>query len=225
MQNPSPDTAPPERSPVTDALRVQILATEHWSLLAGRSLIWNETFSRASMFLTTLSAAVVALALVAQATDFGDDFSTFALLVLPLVLVLGVWTSVRLGVAQNEDVWLVAGTNRLRHAYLDLAPDLEHYFVTSRYDDAAGVMQSYNPTNPSPVTRILTSTPGLLGAVNAALVGVIVALIVEFFGQPPAVHGPAGGIAALATGVLLVGVLPHRQMTRFDRNMESRFPR
>jgi hypothetical protein len=60
-----------DRSGVTDAVRTQILATEHWSLLATRSMTWNEVFSRASMSVTVLSAAVVALALVAQAAAFG----------------------------------------------------------------------------------------------------------------------------------------------------------
>jgi hypothetical protein len=46
---------------------MQILATGHWGLLATRSMIWNEIFMRAGMFLTTLSASIVALALVAQA--------------------------------------------------------------------------------------------------------------------------------------------------------------
>jgi hypothetical protein len=60
-----------DRSEVTDAVRAQILATEHWSLLSTRSMTWNEVFSRAGMFVTVLSAAVVALALVAQVTAFG----------------------------------------------------------------------------------------------------------------------------------------------------------
>ena len=106
------------------AVRVQILATEHWSLLATRSMTWGEVFSRAGIFLTVVSAAVVALALVAQATDFGDGFYVFALLVLPIVLVLGVGTLVRLGDALTEDVRLVFGMNRLRHAYLEIAPEL-----------------------------------------------------------------------------------------------------
>lgn len=58
------------------SVRLQILATEHWSLLATRSLTWTESFSRAQMFLSVLSGAVVALALVAQATSFGDGFVT-----------------------------------------------------------------------------------------------------------------------------------------------------
>jgi hypothetical protein len=37
-----------------------ILATEHWSLLAARSLLWNEAMSRATVFLSVLSARSVA---------------------------------------------------------------------------------------------------------------------------------------------------------------------
>ncbi|HEX6127401.1 MAG TPA: hypothetical protein VF071_00065, partial [Candidatus Limnocylindria bacterium] len=29
---------------VTPAMRLQILSTEHWSLLASRNLAWNESF-------------------------------------------------------------------------------------------------------------------------------------------------------------------------------------
>jgi hypothetical protein len=48
-----------------DARALQVLTTEHWSLLAGRSISWNESFSRATIFLTALSGAVV----VADAPD------------------------------------------------------------------------------------------------------------------------------------------------------------
>jgi hypothetical protein len=56
------------------AVRLQILSTEHWSLLGSRSLAWNESFSRAGMFLSTVTGAIVALALVAQASEFGQGF-------------------------------------------------------------------------------------------------------------------------------------------------------
>ena len=78
-----------DRSGVTDSVRTQFLATEHWSLLATRGLGWTEIYNRAGMFLNVLSAAVVALALVAQATDFGQGFRVFSYLVLPVVLFVG----------------------------------------------------------------------------------------------------------------------------------------
>jgi hypothetical protein len=74
------------------------------------------------MFLSALSAAVVALALVAQATSFGEGFVTFALLILPVVLFLGVATSVRLAEINHEDVRWVIGMNLLRHAYREGSP-------------------------------------------------------------------------------------------------------
>ena len=72
-----------------EALRLQVLATEHWGLLATRSMVWNEMFARAGMFLTTLTGAVVALALVAQATEFTTGFLIFALAILSVELFVG----------------------------------------------------------------------------------------------------------------------------------------
>ena len=131
-----PPAVPPPGAP--DAVRVQILATEHWSLLAARNIAYGAVFSRASIFLTAVSAAVVALALVAQATEFDEGFQVFALLVLPVALFIGMGTYIRLIDAHLEDFWLVSGMNRLRYAYLEIAPDLEPYFVTGHYDDQQG---------------------------------------------------------------------------------------
>ena len=77
---------PPQAPGSGPEIKLQILSTEHWSLLASRSLAWNESFSRAGMFLTTLSGAIVALGLVGGATGFGEAFTLFALVILPVVL-------------------------------------------------------------------------------------------------------------------------------------------
>jgi hypothetical protein len=104
---------------ISPAMRLQILSTEHWSLLASRSLAWNESFSRASMFLSTLSGAIVALALVAQATSFGQGFTLFALVILPVVLFIGMTTLIRLGGSNYHDAICVVGMNRIRAGYLE----------------------------------------------------------------------------------------------------------
>jgi hypothetical protein len=219
------DTASAEASTVPDAVRVQILATEHWSLLATRSMTWNEIFTRTSMFLTTLSAAVVALALVAQATDFGENFRLFALVVLPTVLLLGIGTFIRLGDAMSEDTWTVIGMNRLRHAYLDLAPDLEQYFITGHYDDIASVMQTHGSNVLNRPSRILSATPVIVAIIDAMLVGVIVALLTEALVDRIAVYVSVGAIGALLAGMLLVGVIPYRQISSMQREYRPRFPR
>ncbi|MFI6830950.1 hypothetical protein ACIBG5_27880 [Kribbella sp. NPDC050241] len=194
--------------PAPASVRAQILSTEHWSLLATRSLAWSESFSRASWFVTVVSAAMVALALVAQSTDFGVGFRIFALLVIPLLVVIGVATVIRLVQLNGEDVELVIGMNRLRRGYLDIAPELEEYFVTGHREDVAGIMRTYGTRRTRiPATQYLSSIALLVSVIVAVLVGALAGLIGDALGTGLAVSvviGIVAGIAALAAVVLLV---------------------
>jgi hypothetical protein len=151
-----------------DAL--QILATEHWSLLATRSLVYTEAMARTSIFIAALSGAVVALALVAQASEFGDGFVAFALVLLPVVYFLGWVTIVRLSQVNHENARWVQGMNRIRNAYLQIAPELEPYFVTSKYDDNAGVLASAVPgLSPTPRHQAFVSAPGVVAVLDSVV--------------------------------------------------------
>jgi hypothetical protein len=167
---------PPESSP---ARRAQFLATEHWSLLATRSMSWNESFSRTSMFLTSLSTATVALALVGSATTFGPEFVTFALVVLSITLFLGVATFIRLSQVNNEDLYWVAGMNRLRGQYAKLEPGIEDEFVTGTTLDAKGFALTYGAMDVTGFSSIhfFVTTPGVIGIVCSVLAGVIAGLV------------------------------------------------
>jgi hypothetical protein len=163
------------------ALRVQILSTEHWSLLATRSQTWNESFARAQMFLSVLSASVIALALVAQTSLFSAGFNAFSLVVLPVVLFLGLATYVRLvAVNQDEHRW-VRGMNRIRAAYLELAPELERFFVTSHHDDEKGIMVTAGWRSPPALYGYVT-TPAVVGVIDAVVAGVIAFVAGRAFG-------------------------------------------
>lgn len=224
MNDPRPTTsALSDRSGVTDAVRVQILATEHWSLLATRSMTWNEVFSRASMFITVLSASVVALALVAQINAFGPGFRLFALLVLPIVLLVGVATVIRLGDCNTEDFRLIGGMNRLRHAYLELAPELEPYFITPHHDDEASILQVYGANQPLRLS-IVAGTPTLVGVINVVVVGVLAALIADTLGASDVIDVVVGIIAALAAAAGFA-LLATRTINATRRAHRPRFPR
>ena len=202
-----------------------ILGTEHWSLLASRSLIWNEAMSRANVFLTVLSAAIVALALVANATGFGQRTTTLALVMLPVVLLLGIATFVRLVQINGEEAELMLAMNRLRRAYLTIAPGLEPYFSTGHRDDERGLDTSYmlhRPTRARLWGYFLVSTPTIIAAVDAALATVIVVLVMQVAEAPWAAVVPAGVAAFLA----VFGTLFSRQRRIFRtlRDMAPRFP-
>ena len=159
---------PSPRADVPQSVRVQILATEHWSLLAARDVTYRAVFSRAAIFLTVVSATVVALALVARATEFGHGFTAFALLVLPVALFVGLATYIRLIEARIDDFWLLSGMNRVRHAYLEIAPGLEPYFVTGHHDDEQGLYETYGPGTGSRFYRLIGETSTLVAVINAA---------------------------------------------------------
>lgn len=169
---------PPTRSllgsdGVTNAMRLQILTAEHSSLLATRSLAWNEAFTRVGTYLALLSGAIVALALVGQG-EFDDTFFVFGLVILPVVLFVGETTFVRVGSSNFHDAQCVIGMNRIRAGYLLLAPDLAPFFVMGVHDDPAGVgrTMAFEPGLPQRL-RLMSASPTVISVVNSVLVGAI----------------------------------------------------
>ncbi len=212
----------PAEAEIPVQLKLQILTTEHWSLLATRALAWNEAFSRAGMFLTTLSGAMVALALVAQASGFSGDFALFALVVLPIALFVGVTTILRLGAANYHDAICVMGMNRLRGAYLELAPGLEKYFVMSAHDDTLGISLTTG-VRPGTLVHLLSGTPTLVMVLNATLAAVIVALLTLRVGGGTSLALGIGGVVFVAT-VIAHGLYARRDIARGARENRPLFP-
>ncbi len=103
---PSTGRQPIESRPVASpsSVRAQLLATEHWSLLATRSMTQSEILARISMFLTLVSASIVSLALIGQVTQFDPRFLTFALVLIGAVFVVGVLTQMG---GRRTTIWWV----------------------------------------------------------------------------------------------------------------------
>jgi hypothetical protein len=203
----------------------QILATEHWSLLGSRSLIWNEAMSRTTVFLSLLSAAIVALALLADATGFGPRTTTIAMVLLPIVLFLGIATHIRLVQINTEEVKTILAMNRLRKAYLEIAPGIEPYLTTGYHDDEKGLAASYLITGSDglrPWAQFFQATATIVATVDAAIAAAIVVLALQAIDAPIAVLVAAGAAGFLA----LWSVLFSFQRHALDplRRMKPRFP-
>jgi hypothetical protein len=202
----------------------QILATEHWSLLASRSLIWNEAMSRATVFLSVLSASTIALALLADATGFGSQTTTLALVLLPVVLFLGIAAHSRLVEINREEVELMLAMNRLRNAYLKLAPALEPYLSTGHHDDERGLAASYlaGGRRLRRWGQYLVNTPTIVATVDAALAAAIVVLVARSAEAATTVAVAAGAVAFLAVWAALF--LVQRRTLDPLRRTTPRFP-
>ena len=204
------------RPPVPDSVRAQLLATEHWSLLATRSTAQAEVLSRITTFLMLVSSSIVSLALIGQVTRFDGRFISFALILLGSLVVIGTLTQMRVGNASVEDLAYVVGMNRLRAAYTELDPGIEHYLVTSPYDDSAGIWQTYNPLiRPNPRLQPLASSGAFITLVNSGLTGAFGAILAVALGAYGAVVGIVAAACALAyiTASLTLGFRPFRKIT------------
>jgi hypothetical protein len=215
-------------SPPGVATKLQILATEHWGLLATRSLTYTESLGRVSVFLAILSGAVIALALVAQADHFGPAFIAIAIFLLCVVLFTGVATIARLNQLNGDDYRWVLGMNRLRSAYLELHPELEPHFITSPYDDLPGALRTLGidvtaARGLGSALHVFQTLPGMLSVIVAAVAGAIGALVALAFAVAAIGVVVAGG-AAFVVAVALMGLFGRRSVRRPDPSLESRFP-
>jgi hypothetical protein len=194
----------PQPTPA-QAVRVQILATEHWSLLATRSMTWGEVMSRITIHLTVTSASLVVLALVAQASGFGRPFHVMAIGLATSSLVLGTLTAARVHNASADDAAMLLGMNRLRAAYLELDPGIAPYLVTAATDDLEGLLRSYMMgQRRSTFLHVAASTSIFIVAVNAMVAGTLGALVADAAGGGTVVVTATGAVCGLAyLGVML----------------------
>jgi hypothetical protein len=115
------------------------LTTEHFTLQGARSQTTTESSARASLYVFSVSSALIALGFISQVSEIGDLFNTFALTVLPTLYALGVVTFVRLVECAAEDFRYGMAINRIRGYYREVAGDRADLFLLSGKDDAAGV--------------------------------------------------------------------------------------
>jgi hypothetical protein len=203
----------------------QILATEHWSLLGTRALIWNEALSRATVFLTVLSASIISIALLADATGFGPQTTVLALVLLPVVFLLGLFAYARLVQINVEEFQLVLAMNRLRQAYIKLEPGLESYFTTGFHDDERGIVTSYMLDRPSRLwlwIHFIVNTPTIIGTVDAAIAAAVIVLLLQLASAPVFVVMAGGAAVFLAIWVALYAL----QLRSLHRLLDQppRFP-
>src|SRR6266542_1322404 len=165
----------------------------HWSLLATRSLTYTDSLTRVVIFVSVLSGAVVALALLAQVDHFRETFAVAAVLMLSVVVVVGGMTIGRVPQLNCEDLHSVLGMNRLRRDYLDLQPDLKPYFLTGCHDDVPGLMLTMNMDmvpgrwSAGDISHGFQTLPAMLAVIVSVVAGALGAIIVISLGSTTSV--------------------------------------
>jgi hypothetical protein len=200
---------------------VSIMTTEHYNLQTGRSMTISESNGRSSLFVGAVSSGLVALAFVGQISHLGTAFFVFSLIVIPTLFFMGLITFERVLQAGSADIVYARGINRIRHLYLEYAPQMQPYFILSTYDDQEGTLgQEAMQTS---WWQVFLSMAGMIAVINSVLAGSFVGLLLAAFALPLWVTTSAG----VVTFLLSVGLHQRyqwRQWTRLGRNLPVLFP-
>jgi hypothetical protein len=171
-----------------------ILTTEHFTLQGARSGTITESLGRSTIYLGSLSASLVALALVLQGTAL-DDFRLFALVILPALVFLGTVTFVRVLETGIEDAIYAQAISRIRHYYLELAGEDARYIALGGNDDVQGSLANMG-LSPSP-WRPFFSVASVIALINSMVVGALAGITLDIF-APRAIALIAGATLAVA---------------------------
>ncbi len=106
---------------------ISIITTEHFTLQGARAATISESTGRASMFLGSVSAGLVALGLIAAAQETGKLFDVVGLVLFFTLTIVGVVTFERALQCGIEDLGYAQRIARLRAYYFEQAPELTPY--------------------------------------------------------------------------------------------------
>jgi hypothetical protein len=174
------------------------LTTEHFTLQGARSQTVSESASRASLYVMSVSSALVALGFLGQISEVGDAFDVFALTVLPTLYVLGLFTFVRLVETMVEDFLYGRAINRIRHHYLELAGEQARLFMLSAHDDAIGVLANMGLRQS--IWQTWFTIASMVAVINSVVGGSAVAIAVGAIADAPlGICAGIGGLAAIAS--------------------------
>jgi hypothetical protein len=201
---------------------VTLLTTEHFTLQGSRASTIGESSSRAALYVGALSSSLIALGFLGQASEFDTAFDIFALVVLPTVYVLGLFTHVRVVQSSIEDIFYGRAINRIRGVYRRLAGSEARYFLLGGHDDVSGVLANMGIGKPSRWQLYLTLGT-MVAVVNSVVGGTTAALAVGVLGASMVVSVLTGGVALVAS-LAFHSVIQRRTHDSAREAVEPMFP-
>jgi hypothetical protein len=190
-----------DRSEGSEDRLLSALTTEHSTLQAARAVSISEGSSRVQIFLTTLSTLLVAIAFVGQATDFGTPFYTFALTILPAMLVVGFATFRRVLQTQLDDAYYALAISRIREHYKTLHPDAESLMILPTTTGLPAIRVESALEKGLPLLQPLFMISGMVAFVEALVAGAFVALAINRVFDDAGVWAVASGIVVAMAAV------------------------
>ena len=220
------DPEPPVVTLTGDASELQALMAEHQGLLATRSLVYNEAFTRSAMYFQLLGMSFLGLALIGPATGFSPEFVLVAILTLAFDFVMGVLAFLRVASANGDETRTVLAINRVRHGLVRIAPGITPFLENPPYDDYDSVTLNYGLQSQGAVSNVvygLSTSAGTVGLVVSLVAGLLAAVVALALALPGGAAIAIGILGAIGT-LLLVLRWAFAMIVRHNADLSSRFP-
>lgn len=170
------------------------LTTEHFVLQTANSATYLEASARSTLFVMALSSSLVAMGFLSGSAGI---LIPFAATVLPSVVLLGIFTVVRLVETGLESMHYLDGIASIRSYYRTLGPDAPRHFAPEN---------GRWPEVESPAVRLgslfafFGTTAGMIAVINNVVAGAGIALLTRLLipSAPRWVDAAAGVVGAFA---------------------------
>ena len=203
------------------AALLSALTTEHYTLQSARASTVTEANGRSLMFLSAVSGATVALALVAQLDRLGETFMLFALTILPALLALGVTSYARLADLAVHDAYYARAIGRIRSFYLSADPSARRYIMLSAGDDPHAIMRQTGDRHSR--WHHLSHAATSVAAVTAVIAGVFTGLGLAVATRLPVLVSAPTATAFAVTAFAAAYVDQERRWRRSGSSEPTRF--
>lgn len=182
----------------SDAALLSAMTTEHFVLQSAIGSTYTEASARSTLYVMALSSSLVAIGFLA---DKPGVLVPFIAIVLPTLFVLGLFTVVRLVETSLENMHYLHGIARIRTYYRGLGAEAARQFTpeSGRWPEIISPAERLGS-----VLAFLGTTASMIAAINSAVAGVGVALLVQAFatGAPLWLAACCGVAATVVLSVL-----------------------
>jgi hypothetical protein len=205
----------PDKEPRSVA--VSFITSEHFTLQMARSAAITETTGRATIFIGSVSAGMIALGLIATVTHLDTAFYAFGLVVLTTLSAIGFATFDWVVQSGIEDMQYAERIARLRAGYLHLAPELTRYLAS-----VPSLLQLAVHAERGRRWRVFRTVAAMVGLVTAILAGAAAGMLDAL------AAGHSVTAAFLVDGLVTLGVLvallrfQHRAWAQLGRELAAR---
>ena len=175
---------------------ISALVTEHFVLQSARGAMVGEMVGRGSIYLGSVSAALIAFGFTAQS---GVPLAPIVTAVLPALFILGELTFIALLRDSLQNIQFLRRIQKIRGHYRTLLPEAEEFFDPPEQDAELAAEMATVGLQAGPAAMLFTGA-STIAVVNSILGGAGLALLLTRWIR-------LGDTAATVIGVVTAGVL------------------